>query len=172
MKGNQKLLNKQVSSSYITGKPLIFPYQSRSNSRDNRDSSRHRSPSTLYFMSYNVTLKNTNHHHLRKDGNTPLRVALHTLKMNWIDYAEILKFSMKNTPLQCTIILINNEHLLPLPLFMNAMICLDSHRKPNFKSLHLHTLQPHNKSAHVVYHFQKNLSRMNLTIRKSQRSSF
>ena len=44
MKGNQNLPNKQVTSNNMTGKPLPFSYRSRSNSRDRRDNSRHRSP--------------------------------------------------------------------------------------------------------------------------------
>ena len=43
MKGNQNFPNRQVTSNNMTGKPLPFPYRSRSNSRD-RNNSRHRSP--------------------------------------------------------------------------------------------------------------------------------
>ena len=44
MKGNQNIPSKQVTSNNMTGKPLCFSYRSRSNSRDYRDNSRHRSP--------------------------------------------------------------------------------------------------------------------------------
>ena len=44
MKGNQNLPNKQVTSNNMTGKPLPFSHRSRSNSRDQRNHSRHRSP--------------------------------------------------------------------------------------------------------------------------------
>ena len=44
MKGNQNLPIKQVTSNNMTGKPPQFSYRSRSNSRDRRDNSRHRSP--------------------------------------------------------------------------------------------------------------------------------
>ena len=43
MKGNQNLPNRQVTSNNMTGRPLPFPYRSRSNSRD-RNNSRQRSP--------------------------------------------------------------------------------------------------------------------------------
>ena len=44
MKENQNLPNRQVTSNNMTGKPLPFSYRSRSNSRENRNKSRHRSP--------------------------------------------------------------------------------------------------------------------------------
>ena len=44
MKGNQNNPNKQVTSIIMTGKPLPFPYRSRSNSRYHLDISRHRRP--------------------------------------------------------------------------------------------------------------------------------
>ena len=44
MKGNQNLPNRQVTSNNMTGKPLPFSYRSRSNSRENINNSRHRSP--------------------------------------------------------------------------------------------------------------------------------
>ena len=43
MRGNQNLPKRQVTSNNITGKPLPFPYRSRSNSQD-RNNSRHGSP--------------------------------------------------------------------------------------------------------------------------------
>ena len=47
MKGNQNLPNKQVTSNNMTAKPLPLSYCSRSNSRDNRDTSGHRNPNKL-----------------------------------------------------------------------------------------------------------------------------
>ena len=44
MKGNQNLLNRQVTSNNMTGKPIPFSHRSRSNSRDYRNHSRHRNP--------------------------------------------------------------------------------------------------------------------------------
>ena len=44
MKGNQNLPNRQITSNNVTGKPQPFPYCSRSNSREHRNNSRHRSP--------------------------------------------------------------------------------------------------------------------------------
>ena len=44
MKRNQNVPNKQVTSNNVTGKPLPFSHCSRSNSRDRRVNSRHRSP--------------------------------------------------------------------------------------------------------------------------------
>ena len=44
MKGNQNLPNRQVTSNDMTGKPLPFSHRSRSNSREHRNHSRHRSP--------------------------------------------------------------------------------------------------------------------------------
>ena len=44
MKGNQKLPNKQVTSNNMTGKQLPFSHRSRSNGREHRNNSRHRSP--------------------------------------------------------------------------------------------------------------------------------
>ena len=43
MKGNQNLPNRQVTSNNMTGKPLPFSNRSRSNSREHRNNSRHRS---------------------------------------------------------------------------------------------------------------------------------
>ena len=43
MKGNQNLPNRQISSNNMRGKPLPFSYHSRSNSREHRNNSRHRS---------------------------------------------------------------------------------------------------------------------------------
>ena len=40
MRRNQNLVNEQVTSKIVDGKPLPFNYRSRSNSRDNRDTSR------------------------------------------------------------------------------------------------------------------------------------
>ena len=47
MRGNQNLPNRQVTSNNMSGKPLPFPHCSRCNSRDQRNHSRHRSPSKL-----------------------------------------------------------------------------------------------------------------------------
>ena len=44
MKGNQNLPNKQVASNNMTGKPLPFSHRSRSNSREQRNHSRHKIP--------------------------------------------------------------------------------------------------------------------------------
>ena len=44
MKDNQNLPNEKVTSNNKTGKPLPIAYRSRGSSRDNRDTSRHRSP--------------------------------------------------------------------------------------------------------------------------------
>ena len=44
MKGNQNIPNRQVTSNNMTGKPLSFSNRSRSNSREHRNHSRHRSP--------------------------------------------------------------------------------------------------------------------------------
>ena len=48
MKGNQNLPNRQITSNNMTGKPLPFSYCSPSNSREERDNSRHRSPNKNY----------------------------------------------------------------------------------------------------------------------------
>ena len=48
MKGNQYLLNRQITSNNMTGKPLPFSYRSRSNSREQRDNSWHTSPNKSY----------------------------------------------------------------------------------------------------------------------------
>ena len=47
MRGNQNLPNRQVTSNNMTGKPLPSSYRSRSNSRDQRNHSRHRSPNKI-----------------------------------------------------------------------------------------------------------------------------
>ena len=44
MKCKQNLPNRQVTLNNMTGKPLPFPRRSRSNSREHRNHSRHRSP--------------------------------------------------------------------------------------------------------------------------------
>ena len=44
MKGNKNLPNRQVTSNNLTSKPLPFSHRSRSNSREQRNHSRHRSP--------------------------------------------------------------------------------------------------------------------------------
>ena len=44
MKGNQSLPNRQVTSNNMPGKPLPFLHRSRSNSREQRNLSRHRRP--------------------------------------------------------------------------------------------------------------------------------
>ena len=44
MKGNQNLPNRQATSNNIKGRPLPFSHRSRSNSREHRNHSRHRSP--------------------------------------------------------------------------------------------------------------------------------
>ena len=44
MKGNQNLPKRQVTSNNITGKSLPFSNRYRSNSREQRNHSRHRSP--------------------------------------------------------------------------------------------------------------------------------
>ena len=44
MKKNQNLLDQKVASNYMAGKPLPSLHCSRCNSKDNRDTSRHRSP--------------------------------------------------------------------------------------------------------------------------------
>ena len=49
MKGNQNLPNRQVTSNIMTGKPLTFSYRSRSDSRENRNNSRHRSSLHISF---------------------------------------------------------------------------------------------------------------------------
>ena len=51
MKGNQNLPNKQATSNNITSKQLQFPFGSQSSSRENGDTSRHRSPSKSYTNS-------------------------------------------------------------------------------------------------------------------------
>ena len=43
MKGNQNLPNRQVTSNNMTGRPLPFSHRSRSNGREHRNHSRHRS---------------------------------------------------------------------------------------------------------------------------------
>ena len=60
MKGNQNLPNRQNTSNKMTSKPLPFAYLSRSNSREHRNNSRHRSPNKfpqsnpkLYFGNSN-----------------------------------------------------------------------------------------------------------------------
>ena len=57
MNGYQSLPNKDVTSKNMTGKPLSIPYRSRSNSRDNRDTSRHRSPKNHHIQNQNLTLE-------------------------------------------------------------------------------------------------------------------
>ena len=52
MKSNQNLPNNQVTSYRMTGKSLPF-YPSRSNSREYRDNSRHRSPNKSSYPKAN-----------------------------------------------------------------------------------------------------------------------
>ena len=66
MKGYQNLSIKQVTSNNITGKPLSFSYRSRSNSRDQRDNSRLRSPNKY-------SPSNTKHYYGNSNFKPPSR---------------------------------------------------------------------------------------------------
>ena len=46
---------------------------------------------------------NINHHHIRQNKNTPLTVAIHTLKLNWNNYTKSLKISIRYSPLLYTL---------------------------------------------------------------------
>ena len=84
MKGNQNVANKQVTSNKMTGKLLPFPFCSRSNNRDNRDTSRHRSPNSTSRVIQNhiagiVTLKHQVervHHTLRNRTFTTNQITI------------------------------------------------------------------------------------------------
>ena len=60
MKGNQSLLRKKFTSNNMTCKPLSIPCSPRSNSRENRDSSRHRSPNRTSNSNSKPYYRNSN----------------------------------------------------------------------------------------------------------------
>ena len=77
MKGNQKLPIKQITPVNMTGKPLPFSYRPRSNSRDNRDTSRHRSPNNLSHPNMKPYYRNNNLKPPRRNGSPQPRTTNH-----------------------------------------------------------------------------------------------
>ena len=69
MTGNQNLPNKQVTSNNMTSKPLLFPYRSRSNRRDNRDTSLHRNPNKSSFSNSKPSNGKSNFEPLSRSGS-------------------------------------------------------------------------------------------------------
>ena len=61
VKGNQNLPNKQVTSNNMTGKPLPFPYCSRSISRETRGVLQHKSPNRPSFANSKSYYRNSNY---------------------------------------------------------------------------------------------------------------
>ena len=55
MKGNQNLLNRQVTSNNMTGKPLPISHCSRSKSREHCNNSRHISQTNSHNLTQNLT---------------------------------------------------------------------------------------------------------------------
>ena len=91
-------------------------------------------------MSYNPTLHNINHIHLKNDVDT--QSMLHTRNMNWIYYTKSLNISIRNSPPQYTIIQINAiTSTLPASIYQCYETPMNSRTKPDFQSLHLHTFQ-------------------------------
>ena len=61
IKVNQNLPNKQVTSTNMTGQPLPFSHRSRSNSREHRNNSRHRSPNSFSKTNSKIYYVNSNY---------------------------------------------------------------------------------------------------------------
>ena len=126
-----------------------------------------------YSMCYNPIPHNINHHRLKNDVDIQLRVALHTLNMNWIYYTKSLKTSIRNSLLLYTIIQINDTlPLYQLP-FINAMKHQLNLARNQIFNLYTYTLfNLISVKAHVEFIFHETLLKNILTIRKLQKNSF
>ena len=69
MKGNRDLPNRQFTSNNMTSKPLLFLYRSRSNSREDRNHSRHRSPKKFLQINSKPYYGNSHFKPPRRNGS-------------------------------------------------------------------------------------------------------
>ena len=70
MKGNQNIPNRQVTSNNTTGKPLPLSHRSRSNSRAQRNHSRHRSPNKFLQKNSKYYYGNSNFKPPSRNGSS------------------------------------------------------------------------------------------------------
>ena len=93
MKIYQSLPNKQVTSNNMNGKPLSFPYHSRSNCSENRDTSRHRSPNRTSNIPSNPYFGNCNFKRLSRMGSPYPRPQNFQSKPNYNNKNNYSNFS-------------------------------------------------------------------------------
>ena len=77
MEGNQNLPNRQVTSNNMTSKPLTFSHRSRSNSREQRNYSRHRSPNKISQNNTKLYYGNSNFKPPSRNGSPYPRPSFH-----------------------------------------------------------------------------------------------
>ena len=83
MKGKQNHPNKQVTSNSMTGKPLPFSHCSRSNRRENRYTSRHRSPSKSSHSNSKPYYDNSNFKPPSRNGSPYQRLSNYQKKSSY-----------------------------------------------------------------------------------------
>ena len=98
-------------------------------------------------MYYNLIQHNLNHHQLKEEENTQLTIVLRTIKLNWSYYTKSLKFSIRNSPLLYTIIQKKRASTLPTSVGQCYELTIESHKKPDFQSLYLHTFYPNKRNC-------------------------
>ena len=98
MKGNQKFPNQQVTSNIITGKTLPFSYRCRSNSRDHRDNSRHRSPNEFSHSNSKPYHGNSNFKPPSRNGSQNPRRSNYQKKTNDNTYNTYSNNSRPQSP--------------------------------------------------------------------------